>query len=86
MNGDEILASGLYFRWGPILVKYMQGWALQYRKLSPGTVLDIEMIRYGLALGVRVIDFGRGDEKYKARFNARTQWLYNYVFSPLGST
>lgn len=83
--GDETIAVGLYFRWRSTLMKYMQGWSMEHRKLSAGSVLDFRMIEHGLAAGVRIIDFGRGDEPYKARFGAENQWLRNYTIEYSGS-
>jgi len=79
---DQVIAGGLYFRWGSILMKYMQGWSLQHRQWSPGTVLDIEMIRDSLASGLEVLEFGRGDEDYKRRLGAQMHWLHNYAITP----
>lgn len=84
IGGDEAIAVGLYFRWRSTLMKYMQGWSMEHRKLSAGSVLDFRMIEHGLAAGVRIIDFGRGDEPYKARFGAENQWLRNYTIEYSG--
>lgn len=79
ISGNEIIAVGLYFRWRSTLIKYMQGWSIAHRELSPGYVLDFRMIQHGLEAGVRIIDFGRGGEPYKARFGAENQWLRNFT-------
>lgn len=82
--GDELVAGGLYFRWNEILLKYMQGWGQSHRPWSPGTVLDLEMIRYSINMNLRFLDFGRGEEQYKGWFGAGRRQLYSYRVSVPG--
>jgi CelD/BcsL family acetyltransferase involved in cellulose biosynthesis len=84
VDGSEVVAAGLYFRGSSFLMKYMQGWSLRHLAWSPGTVLDLEMIRYGLASGIRTLELGRGDEPYKTRLGAREHPLHGYTVTRPG--
>jgi len=54
------------------------------RELSPGTVLSVEMFRHALDVDqVRRIDFGTGDDGYKADWMARSEPLMRMqAFNP----
>jgi CelD/BcsL family acetyltransferase involved in cellulose biosynthesis len=44
----------------------------QFQRYSPGILLLLQMIAGAANLGIRTIDFGRGDNDYKARFANRS--------------
>jgi CelD/BcsL family acetyltransferase involved in cellulose biosynthesis len=66
--GDDAVASSINFllhgRWH----SYMKGFDPAWSAARPGTVLDALRIQQAIAEGATVLDFGRGDEAYKAGF------------------
>jgi len=59
------------------------GFADEHRRLSPGKVLRMEVLRDLCATGVRTVDFGLGDAEYKRHFGAtRTLERDVYLFAP----
>jgi len=77
-----LVASAYYLRSGPRLLKYMQSWDYAYHAHSPGTVLDWMVIRRATEEGIKLVDFGRGDEAYKYRFGAVPHRLDNALLTP----
>lgn len=52
------------------------------RALSPGTVLTARMIRHLLESGARTLDFGRGDDPYKAAWSGSRRQRIGLVLAP----
>ncbi len=65
--GDQLVAAHLGLRRGPVWHYWIPAYDQTMRRHSPGTVLLLEMARWGAEHGVRVIDLGQGDQWYKDR-------------------
>ena len=59
------------------------GYDSKYEKYEPGTVLFIKMVEEFCREGIKVMDYGSGDAKYKSRFGD-SNWMEAsiYIFSP----
>ncbi len=66
--GSHLVAATFSLRTGNILHPWFPAYAPEYSLFSPGSVLLIELIRQAPADGIRRIDLGRGEERYKRRF------------------
>ena len=69
--GGAPVAAQLWVVAGGIATVHKLAHAEAARALSPGTVLTALMIRHLLAEGVAGLDFGRGDDAYKAGWTGR---------------
>jgi CelD/BcsL family acetyltransferase involved in cellulose biosynthesis len=66
--GDELVAAHFGMRSRTVWHYWFPCFRREFAKYSPGLVLLLEMIRSAPPLGVRLIDFGKGDNLYKRRF------------------
>ena len=66
--GDSLVAAHLSLRSGPILHSWFPAFDVEFAKFSPGLVLFLEIAEAAPAHGIRVFDFGKGDEPYKQLF------------------
>lgn len=67
-DGDRLIAAHLAFRSGPVLHSWMPAHAPDRARDSPGLVLLRAILMEAPERGVRLFDFGKGDEDYKRRF------------------
>jgi CelD/BcsL family acetyltransferase involved in cellulose biosynthesis len=68
--GDRRIAAGISFRTRDSLLYYNAGVDPDARELSPGVLMVERYVRRALDLGLRRLDFLRGDESYKYEWGA----------------
>jgi CelD/BcsL family acetyltransferase involved in cellulose biosynthesis len=66
--GDELIAAHFGMRSRTVWHYWFPCFRRKFAAYSPGLVLLLEMIRSAPSLGVKLIDFGKGDNLYKQRF------------------
>ncbi len=66
--GDRVAAMLLGLRCRDVLHYWLPAYDVELSQYSPGSLLLLELARSASELGLRIIDFGHGDEPYKARF------------------
>jgi CelD/BcsL family acetyltransferase involved in cellulose biosynthesis len=72
----EPIAAQLWLVENRVATIHKLAYADAARELSPGTLLSVEMFRHALDIDrVRRIDFGTGDDGYKADWMARSEPL-----------
>ena len=62
---ERIVAIDLYFVTANGLIAWNGGFLAEIEHLSPGTALIAFGIQQAIAMGIREVDFGNGDEEYK---------------------
>ncbi len=67
-DGDELIGAHLFLRAGAVLHSWMPAHDPGRAKQSPGIVLLRAIVLDAPGRGVRVIDFGKGTQRYKLRF------------------
>jgi hypothetical protein len=85
--GDEHIGSMLFHEDstpGGILSIINQGFIPEYRELSPGFIMQLELIKRAHEQGARMVDYLKGDDAYKRDFTNREVKLYKYM-EPLAS-
>ncbi len=70
MLGDEPVAASYCFKYASKLYGYLSGHDPQYSEYSVGNLLLLHMIESSIREGLIEVDFMRGDEPYKKRWNA----------------
>jgi CelD/BcsL family acetyltransferase involved in cellulose biosynthesis len=83
------VAAQFWLTEGKLATIHKLAYVEEFKPLSPGTVLSMAMFRHALDVdGVNRIDFGLGDEPYKADWMAHKQELHRLVayhlLSPTG--
>jgi CelD/BcsL family acetyltransferase involved in cellulose biosynthesis len=68
--GERVIASGVHFETDTDLLYYNAGIDPDARELSPGVLMIYAYVRRALELGIRRMDFLRGDESYKYEWGA----------------
>ena len=63
--GDEVAALHLGLRSGGVLHSWFPAYNPQLHRYSPGLVLLLELAGAAPALGIRELDFGKGEARYK---------------------
>jgi CelD/BcsL family acetyltransferase involved in cellulose biosynthesis len=83
-RGGEPIAAQLWLVEDGIATIHKLAYVAAARELSPGTVLSVEMFRHALDVDrVRRIDFGTGDDGYKADWMERSEPLMRMqAFNP----
>ncbi|HEX9794813.1 MAG TPA: GNAT family N-acetyltransferase [Planctomycetota bacterium] len=76
------LAFHLGFAYRGRWMFYKPSFDLRHAALSPGQVLDHQVIAAALADGARVLDQGLGDEPYKSRYADRVRRVYDVGLYP----
>ena len=64
--GETMVASHFGMRFGAVLHWWFPTYDEHFREYSPGLLLLLKLMQEAEALGIRVIDLGRGDERYKS--------------------
>jgi len=65
--GDDLLAAHLGMRSRTVWHYWFPAYNHEFSRYSPGVLLLLEMAKAAPALGVRAIDFGKGEGEYKRR-------------------
>jgi CelD/BcsL family acetyltransferase involved in cellulose biosynthesis len=65
--GDELVAAHLGMRSNGVWHWWFPTYDVRFARYSPGLVLLLRMVGASEDLGIRRLDFGRGDESYKLR-------------------
>lgn len=68
-DGDSVLAAHVGMRFGGTLIWHTPVINLRYLACSPLEILLLETVEECARLGVKVLDYGLGDEAYKDRFS-----------------
>lgn len=63
--GDKVAAVALSLRSRGVLHVWFPGYNPELANYSPGVIILLKMAEAALAEGIRTIDLGRGDERYK---------------------
>lgn len=66
--GDRLLAAHFGMRSKYVLHYWFPAYEREFQKYSPGLLLLIEIAKAAETVGIRKIDFGKGDEQYKRSF------------------
>ena len=70
--GSKPVAISLNLRAGNIFCGWIIGYDPQYSRFSPGTVMWLALIEEAAARGVKIVDFGYGDDQQKRYFGNGT--------------
>ena len=73
--GDHIVAVHAGMRSRHVLHWWFPAYDQQFAKFSPGVILLIRMAEALAATGVRMIDLGKGDDRYKLSLMTHTAEL-----------
>lgn len=65
--GDRTVAANVYLRSGDVVHSWIPAFDSGLSSSSPGSVLFHESLRQAAEIGMRRLDFGKGDERYKLR-------------------
>jgi CelD/BcsL family acetyltransferase involved in cellulose biosynthesis len=68
-SGDDLIAVHLGLRSGRVLHWWFPAYDPAFARDSPGLVLLLELLDAAPAAGIGLLDFGKGDEDYKAWFS-----------------
>ena len=79
--GDTIVACHMGFISNKVLYLYLTTFDAVYAAYSPGNLLMVETIKWGVDQKMRELDFMRGDEAYKKRFASGTRPLAAFITS-----
>jgi CelD/BcsL family acetyltransferase involved in cellulose biosynthesis len=84
--GDEFVACHMGFIHGGVVYLYNTTYDAGYATFSPGNIMMAQTIKWAADAGLRVLDFMRGDESYKARFakTCRTLACYSAACTLIG--
>jgi CelD/BcsL family acetyltransferase involved in cellulose biosynthesis len=77
--GERPAATHLSFHHGAQLLLYNSGYDPAFAEYSAGFVLLVYRLQRALAQGIRVLDFLRGDERYKYDLGASDQFIYRVI-------
>jgi CelD/BcsL family acetyltransferase involved in cellulose biosynthesis len=66
--GDVVAALDFGLRSGPVWHSWFPAYNRELRRYSPGLVLLLELTRAAAPLGIREIDLGKGEARYKQAF------------------
>lgn len=66
--GDNLLAVHFGMRWGATWHYWFPAYDTEFNRYSPGLILLLKMAEHGAANGIRIIDLGRGQTRYKTAF------------------
>lgn len=84
--GNTLIAAHFGLRAGPVLCWWHTTYDESYHQYAPGLALILRTILEGKDQGVSVIDFGRGDQDYKAVFGNDENELCEGAIALRGST
>jgi CelD/BcsL family acetyltransferase involved in cellulose biosynthesis len=76
---DRIIAGHLGLRSGSVWHWWFPTYDSEFSRYSPGLILLMEMAMAAEGMGIRSIDFGRGEERYKERLSNRHEGLLQGV-------
>lgn len=79
-DGESLLAAHIGLRFGATLIWHTPVINLRYLTHSPLEVLLLETLEECARRGIGVIDFGLGDEGYKARFSNSLRPVVNLLY------
>jgi len=82
---DKIIAGKIVFVYKSKLYNMWAGVSSKFRKFSPGNLLDWEIMKYCIQVGIKHFDFGRsqygtGVFDYKKRWGANVKQLYYHYY------
>ena len=60
---DQLIAMGIYFRYGKYLHAHLSGTLSQYLQFSPAAILKYALALYGHEKGYEVIHYGGGSSR-----------------------
>ena len=81
--GDKPCSFWIATHYGNTVHLNFTGYDSKYEKYEPGTVLFIKMVEDFCKEGIREMDYGSGDAKYKSRFgDSNWKEASIYIFSP----
>ncbi|MEM7783844.1 MAG: GNAT family N-acetyltransferase [Planctomycetota bacterium] len=69
------IASTLIFQGPETMYMYQTGFDPEFSKLEPGYLLIVAAMKKAIRLGLKTFDFMRGNEPYKAKWNAQPNSL-----------
>jgi CelD/BcsL family acetyltransferase involved in cellulose biosynthesis len=70
--GSKPVAISLKLQAGHILAGWMIGYDPEYARYSPGSLMQAARIEEAYRRGVRIVDFGYGDDRQKREFGNGT--------------
>ncbi len=76
-NGERPIAYLIQFLYDDTLSLYNVAYDREFSSLSPGIYLFQEAIRRAVERKVKIVDFLRGQEKYKISFSPKSDRTYN---------
>jgi CelD/BcsL family acetyltransferase involved in cellulose biosynthesis len=63
--GDAVVAAHLGVRCGPVVAHWFPAYDTRYAQYSPGLIEHVRMVEAAAAIGVELIDLGKGAKRYK---------------------
>jgi CelD/BcsL family acetyltransferase involved in cellulose biosynthesis len=70
--GSTLVAYSVAFEQGGVLYGYLQGYRREYANYSPGTILLLHLQREAIRRRIHTVDYLRGAESYKLRWQTGT--------------
>jgi len=80
--GRQKVAGVLCFEYRGTLYLYNSGYLPEFAELSAGLFSKLYAIRYAISAGLKVFDFLKGEEPYKARLGGKAVGLYSCRIPP----
>jgi CelD/BcsL family acetyltransferase involved in cellulose biosynthesis len=80
-EGDRTIAVGLGFEYLNRYLCYLSGFDQEFSKYSPGSLLALKVLELCYSNGLKEVDFLRGAEAYKYRFDAVDRKLIHFSTS-----
>jgi CelD/BcsL family acetyltransferase involved in cellulose biosynthesis len=80
--GTTLVAYSVAFEQGGTLYGYLQGYRQEYASYGPGTVLLLHLQREAVRRGIHTVDYLRGAESYKLRWQTGVAENYRVLLRP----
>ena len=80
--GPTLVAYSVAFEQGGVLYGYLQGYRREYANYGPGTILLLHLQREAIRRGIHTVDYLRGAEPYKLRWQTGIGVNYRLLLRP----
>lgn len=77
-NGN-VIAGSINLVEGNSIMAYLTSYDPEYEKISPGTLVMVNYIKWAFDHGIDVVDFMRGDESFKFKFANHEIELHDFL-------
>jgi CelD/BcsL family acetyltransferase involved in cellulose biosynthesis len=80
--GETMVAYSVAFRHGDVLYGYVQAYRRRFARYGPGSVLLLHLQREAVRHGIRTLDYLRGPEPYKMRWQSGVGLNHRLLLRP----